>query len=100
MRWKPPASASSNAFRLRFPPPTARKNTSKRRKPSWGTFSRKCDIPLLAEEGAQREPDRAKPQEKLRRAKRGADGVARSASPSRRSLSRRPANVIGRTDHP
>src|SRR5437870_13560374 len=27
-------------------------------------------IPLLAEEGAKRKPDRAKPQEKLRRAKR------------------------------
>jgi len=27
-------------------------------------------IPLLAEEGAKREPDRAKPQEKLRRAQR------------------------------
>ena len=27
-------------------------------------------IPLLAEEGARREPERAKPQERLRRAKR------------------------------
>jgi len=28
------------------------------------------NIPLLAEEGAKREPDRAKPEEKMRRAKR------------------------------
>src|SRR3989442_761304 len=43
-------------------------------------------IPLLADEGAKREPDRAKRQEWMRRAKRGAEGVARSASPSGRSL--------------
>src|SRR5439155_1213252 len=41
-------------------------------------------IPLLAEEGW------------LRRAKRGADGVARSASPAGRSLNRRPATALRR----
>ena len=36
----------------------------------------------------------------MRRATRGADGVARSASPAGRSLNRRPATTLGRTDHP
>ena len=34
------------------------------------TFHERYKIPLLAEEGAEREPGRAKPQEKRRRAKR------------------------------
>src|SRR5437867_6207599 len=37
------------------------------------------DIPLLAEEGAKREPDRAKPQERMRRAKRRRRRVVRPA---------------------
>ena len=36
----------------------------------------------------------------MRRAKRGADGVARSASPAGRSLNRRPATTLRRADHP
>ena len=43
-------------------------------------------IPLLAEEGAKREPDRAKPQEKMRR--------AGGASPIGRSPGKRPAKCL------
>jgi len=36
----------------------------------------------------------------MRRAKRGADGVARSARPIGRSFNRSPAELFRRTDHP
>ena len=37
-------------------------------------------IPLLAEEGAKREPDRAKPEQKCAERSEGADGVVSSAA--------------------
>src|SRR5213593_759487 len=65
-------------------------------------------IPLLAEEGAEREPDRAKPQKWLRRKENAAKPQkrrrrARSASAIARSRNwwsvRRPSKAC-RTDHP